>query len=271
MIRKGFIYLSLFSAVNLFISSQASSQSATPTVTPAAGAVLTTEGISGDIDKKNREPVLSVRVAAGTTSAVIYADAYVINGEFTKYPIQFDFYVNRSLFASQIRSTELPGPVGVTVPYETAPLPFNYTVVAKVLHPNRTFTTVLNATVERADPTPAPATEYRMNCTLTESATEETEETTYTATDVLVTESGSELSTYFEAKDTQDETVTVDVGFRGTEDSSSLSGTMSVDVEDSAAFTGYPSTGTYVKTGGSLISFAASVEDPAYSLRCASE
>lgn len=113
----------------------------------------TTEGISGTVDKKRRNPVVSVGTKFGSGSVSILADAFVPHDEYKEYPLQFDFFVNRALYASQIRSTELPGPVGVVVPNSVAPTPFNYSVVVKVLHPNRTFTTVLNgsATTATAD------------------------------------------------------------------------------------------------------------------------
>ena len=73
----------------------------------------TVEGVSGDIDKKHRGPSLSVNAYAEGSGAKILADAYVPNTEFTSYLIRFDFYINRRLFSSQIRSKELSGAIGV--------------------------------------------------------------------------------------------------------------------------------------------------------------
>jgi len=113
------------------------------------GTVLTTEGISNDVDKKRRSPVVSAstQYSAKTNTAKILVDAYIPNEDYQKYPIKFDFYVNRSLYASQIRSTELPGPIGIDVGASTATVPFNFAIVATLLHPNREFTTVLNGAV----------------------------------------------------------------------------------------------------------------------------
>jgi len=109
---------------------------------------LRTIGVSGDMDSSGRSPVLSVGVNPGAESVQIVADAYVDNSKYTKYPIQFDFYVNRKLFSSQIRSTELPGPVGIDVGRDVAALPFNYTVVSRVITPNgRYYSTVLQGAV----------------------------------------------------------------------------------------------------------------------------
>ena len=233
--------------------------------TAATGTVLTTEGVSGDVDKLNREPVLSVRAAAGATSATIYADAYVIDGDFKKYPIQFDFYVNRSLFASQVRSTELPGPVGITVEYTKVPLPFNYTVVARVLHPNRTFTTVLNAAVERIDPTPTPGgASTTFNCTLDETLDSDT--VTYSASSVAITEAGTALSGTFDMSE-ENGSGTLTITLATTEDASNLSGALKVD-DGSGTPTTANVTGTYQKSGSTLSSFTANSADGAYKLQC---
>lgn len=111
----------------------------------------TVEGISGDIDKKHRGPALSINAYPEGGGAKILADAYVPNSEFVSYPIRFDFYINRRLFSSQIRTKELPGPVGVDVGNDIAPIPFNYAVVATLLHPNRQFVTTAYGVVYATD------------------------------------------------------------------------------------------------------------------------
>lgn len=133
----------------------------TGTATPAATATpsgpaptLTSEGISGDVDKKHRGPLVSVGTdytkgdgTAGSEKARVLVDATIPNDEYKKYPIRFDFYVNRQFFTSQLRSTELPGPIGIEVPAERAKVPFNYSVVATLLHPNREFTTIIHGAI----------------------------------------------------------------------------------------------------------------------------
>ena len=108
---------------------------------------ITGEGVSGDVDKKRRSPTVSISTHNNGGSVKILVDAYIADPEFKHYPIQFDFYVNRRFFTSQIRSNELPGPIGVDIGSNTAVTPFNYTVIARTLHPNREFTTVINGAV----------------------------------------------------------------------------------------------------------------------------
>jgi len=259
-IRKVLVSLPLFCLA--FTPSAFSQETPTPTPTitiPPGGAVLTTEGVSGDIDKHYREPVLSVRASAGATSTTIYADAYVINDEFKKYPIQFDFYVNRSLFASQIRSTELPGPVGVTVPHTAAALPFNYSVIAKVLHPNRVFTTVLNGAVERMDPTPVPGTTF-LNCTLTDNLAEAA--VTYNQPRAEIVENGTQITAEFNATNTADSAETAGVELAVTESASALSGTLTIDGERNDV------TGTYQKASGEISALSVSTGENGWDLEC---
>jgi hypothetical protein len=161
----------------------------------SADPVLTTEGISGDIDKKRRGPVLSVGVnrtqadssaaPGGAESTTLLVDAFVPNKEYERYPIRFDFFVNRKLVSSQLRSVELPGPIGVLVTPEMGTIPFNYSVVATLLHPNREFTTILNGAVTATGPTP-PATAIE-SCNLEIVPGEGEELTVYVADSVTVT------------------------------------------------------------------------------------
>lgn len=105
------------------------------------------EGISGDIDKHRRSPIVQVSPRFEGATVKLLVDAYQPNREFERYPLQFDFFINRKLFTSQVRSPELPGPIGVDIGPDIATPPFNYVIVAKVLHPNRTFTTVVQGAV----------------------------------------------------------------------------------------------------------------------------
>lgn len=252
------VLLTLLAALSAFSFAHAQSES--------TGITMTTQGISGDSDKQDRDPILTVQTMAGATSATILVDAYVNNGEYKKYPIQFDFYVNRSLFASQTRSTELPGPIGVTVDYKTAPIPFNYSVIARVLHPNRTFTTVLNAAVERIDPTPVPGgTTIAAKCTLKETLDGET--LTYSNDKVTISEKDTQISASFVATDTADSTSTLTLTLAATENASALSGTLKVD-DGSGSPVDETITGSYVKTSGTLSSVTATSSDSKYTLQC---
>ncbi|MCI5064688.1 hypothetical protein MRY87_03065 [bacterium] len=106
--------------------------------------IRTVVGVSGRDDKLARSPVVSVRVAPGDTKTTLFVDAYQRNSEYTLYPMQFELYVNRHLISTQYRSRTLPGPIGLDVGTDIATLPFNYTVIAKVIVPNgNPFTTVV--------------------------------------------------------------------------------------------------------------------------------
>lgn len=251
----------LFALVSLLLLGHNAS-AATPTPTPAAGSMISSEGVSGDIDLKRREPVLSVSVSAGLTAATIYADAYVENDGTSKYPIKFDFYINRSLFASQIRSSELPGAVGITVPYSAAPLPFNYSVLAQVITPNRIFSTVLNGAVERVDPTPAPTLTSRLDCSFTDNSLSPS--VTYTAEDAQFMESGSSVSAAFDVVDAEENNLSLQLA--ASENSSSLSGTLTISNSDGSWTKDI--SGSFQKAEGLLTAISLSSSDNKERLEC---
>jgi hypothetical protein len=254
----------------------------TPTVaataTPAGPAPsLTTEGISGDVDKKRRGPVVSVGTdytkgngSAGSEKARILVDAFIPNGEYQKYPIRFDFYVNRQFFTSQLRSTELPGPVGIEVPSERAKVPFNYSVVATLLHPNREFTTILHGAIFAND-----LTSKLSKCTFSiakavAGGDNSSGSTAYVSSDVTVEQvanntvrvafTSSSLSDGSEA----DDEINVDaaLAFSGT----TVSGTVRSTVNDSTSSSAVTGTGAIGENGVSELSVATT--DKGISLAC---
>lgn len=109
--------------------------------------VLTSMGVAGEMDSKGRNPQLSVRPEVSADNVKILVDAAISDRTLVKFPVRFDFFVNRGFFTSQIRSPELPGPIGIDVPSSIASVPFNYTVIASIVHPNRKFTTLINGAV----------------------------------------------------------------------------------------------------------------------------
>jgi hypothetical protein len=123
---------------------------------PAAGS-LVAEGISNTMDKKRRNPVLTIGQkylpAAGGKPArgQLLADASIPAPEYREYPIQFQFFVNGVLRETQFRSLELPRSIGIEVTPDVAPVPFNWTIVATLLHPNRQFTTVAQGAIFAQD------------------------------------------------------------------------------------------------------------------------
>ena len=147
--------------------------------------VATYEGVSGDGDKGRRGPVLSVSHSVDSNGATILVDAYTPSSEFTKYPIRFDFFVNRSLYASQLRSSEQPGAIGVTVPAAVATVPFNFTIIATVLHPNRLYTTVAEGKVFTSD------LSTTLTCTVTTAGSADVEGNEYTVANISTSQSGN--------------------------------------------------------------------------------
>ncbi|NLF25217.1 MAG: hypothetical protein GX589_06110 [Deltaproteobacteria bacterium] len=123
--------------------------------------VVTSRGVAGDMDSENRDPVLSVGRNATPENVKLLVDAYIENNEYKNYPIKFEFFVNRNLILAQIRSPELPGPIGIDIPPTTATMPFNYTVSACMIHPNQSFCTVINGAADGTDD------KVSYNCTLT--------------------------------------------------------------------------------------------------------
>lgn len=109
------------------------------------------EGAGGTIDKKRRSPVIGLDTERTASEVKILVDAYIPNEEYRAYPIRFEIFVNRHLLVSQIRSPELPGAIGVTVPPTIAAPPFNYSIVATVIHPNRQFSSVAQGAVYPVD------------------------------------------------------------------------------------------------------------------------
>ncbi|MCB0320197.1 MAG: hypothetical protein KDD60_04670 [Bdellovibrionales bacterium] len=210
----------------------------------AQGSANTTIGVSGRDDKHARTPVLTVGTHVHSSSVQILVDAYQRNPEYTRYPMQFDIYVNRRLYSQQIRSTELPGPVGVDVSRELVPLPFNYTVVAKMLTPQgESFTTVLNGAVFETQ-----LGGVSLDCTLTQSGATTA---AYVQNGVSVSQTGnSAIQVEFDgtAIEGGDKAAgTVDLSIVGT----SLQGTITFTVNsDSSSEAVVNVTGTIAQSGG---------------------
>lgn len=237
-----------------------------------SGSVNTTEGVSGFLDKKRRAPSLSVGVSRGTADAVkLLADAYVANEEYTEYPVKFEFFVNRALVATQIRSKELTGPVGIDVDAKRYPFPFNYTVIATVLAPNRTFTTVLNGAVFSSDLTGGGSISS-CQLALSDTVTIQSEENarTYTADSVAISQtSNSTIQVDFESSKLSDGTNGENVVVKATisVDGENASGQVSVTEGDKATTT-TATTGTATSVEGNITGFTVSSTDKKTVLTC---
>jgi hypothetical protein len=234
--------------------------------------VNTTEGVSGFLDKKRRAPSLSVGVSRNGKSAVkLLADAYVANEEYVDYPIKFEFFVNRTLVATQIRSKELAGPVGIDVDASKTPFPFNYSVIATVLGPNRTFTTVLNGAVFSAD-LASNGSISSCQLTLSDQVTTQSESsnTTYLAQTVTVSQvSNSQIQVAFETATLADGTEVdpVSVTALVAVDGETASGEISVGGADGAPVKTAAS-GSATLKDSQVVKFSIATSDSQTTLSC---
>ncbi len=243
-----------------------------PTATPSSGEVTNaTEGISGYQDAKGRDPVIIVTAKrdAALKKATLLVDAYVSNGEFTQFPIRFDFYINRKLYVSQMRSVELPGPIGIDIGEDIATIPFNYSVVATVLHPNKQFSTILHGAVEESTGSGGTTTSG-LDCTLMVTDSEGIEDD-FVGNGVTFTSSDSDTWTFSFTADNIDQTASAavsgsaDVTSQATETGSSASSSVSVVIKGST--TKLTLTGQGTTQNGSLMSLDVSDEN-GNSLKC---
>ncbi len=238
----------------------------------SSSVVNTNEGVSGFLDKKRRAPSLSVGVHRGENNAIkLLADAYVANEEYTDYPIKFEFFVNRALVATQIRSKELPGAVGIDVDSKRYPFPFNYTVIATVLGPNRTFTTTLDGAVYSADLTGS-GTITACTLALSDTVTTQSDTTarTYKAEKVVFSQtSNSTLQVSFETSTLLDGTKgdTVVVSADIAVDGEKASGDVTVTEGDKAATT-TSTTGKATDKDGKVTGFTLTSSDKNTVLTC---
>ncbi len=145
-------YLIISTCLNNNLSAQNSV--ANPTTTspsPLLLSPLTTEGVAKYVDKKGRNPILTVQQSHRPGVVTLLAHAVAPSKEFEQFPIQLDFFINGAHFTSQISSPSLPRPLGIDVSSERAKLPFNYTVIARIIHPNSVYTSMLEgASFEQA-------------------------------------------------------------------------------------------------------------------------
>ena len=105
------------------------------------------EGVGTTIDKKRRSPVIVLGTERTAGNVKILVDAYVPNSEYAEYPIKFDFLVNGESYTSQVRSKEFNRPIGIDIPSTKQAAPFNYTIIATLLHPNRQFVSMAQGAV----------------------------------------------------------------------------------------------------------------------------
>ncbi len=226
-----------------------------------SGKVLVNEGIAGYADKKDRNPVLSVRAVVEEGNVKLLADAEIKVEDLRKFPIRFDFFVNRSLVTSQIRSPELPGPVGIDVSSRTAAIPFNYAVIATLLHPNRQYVSSIYGAVFGED-----LTASGLSCTLS-IADSEGNAVEYTKSNVSIDQPTADTVSFsFNGATTESSEDTASAS--GTASISGTSASGSLTISSPAGDDTVSVTGTAEKEAGTLKSLTLSSEDEGYVLGC---
>ena len=222
---------------------------------------LQIQGVGGKVDPDHLGPILSVSATYADGVTKILADAVVNDEKYKSFPIQFDFYVNRNLVASQIRSTELPGPIGLDVPASTATPPLNYAVIAKMLTPDRIYNTAIYGAVKESD-----SGSTTLDCTITSDANDDSLATPYVANAVSTSRvDATTFSISFEGSSVEAGTSAKVSGNVATT-STTASGTISIEIdsiEETVAMSG-----TASSTGDSLTAVDLSSVDGAYTLKC---
>lgn len=269
---SSFVSSFLVTACAALISSDCSAQDADATPNPSLPLVA--EGVpdseSVTIDKKRRSPVVSIGTNVVSTSGAasqvkILVDASVPAEEYKGYPIEFKFFINGLLRETQIRSTQLPRPVGLVVTPDVATPPFNWTIVATLLHPNRQFVTVAQGAVFARD------LGVTYNCALTLGAvsTGDSDGTVYVADGVTAGQlSNSEVSLNFvtsvldDGTEADELTAAATLGFSGT----SASGTLTTTINGTSSTVNV--TGTTDGDNGTVESFEVQTSDGLTKLEC---
>lgn len=249
------------------VFAQEADASATPTPAPsaAAAAIITAEGISGSVDNKHRNPVISVSSKVSQGSTKILVDVYVPNGHYKEYPFRIDYFVNRSFLTSQIRSIELPGPLGVDVPDSLAKPPFNYTIIATLLHPNRQFTSTAYGVAY-----PSTLAVTFPTCTLSVQGEGE-EPTDYSSSDVASSQAGNSalslsMTTAAVEGESASATVSLNATVDGTSDGSKTTGSISYTIDGQSSTVAL--TGTAGFNSDQLASLSLKSSDGAVEFAC---
>jgi len=222
-----------------------------------AQAQLSSQGIAGYQDKYQRNPNLTVSTKVGGSTTQILADTAILDPEYAQFPVRVDFYVNRKLYSSQYRSPGLPGNLGVEVPTSVAPLPFNYAVIATLLHPNRQFTTIIEGAVF------ASTLSGVLDCTFTTDATLDSA-IDYSASSVSITQSGSNIINLKFTADSGDGKANLDLAVTVTSGKASATGTSEI----SGTTSSLTLSGTSTSANGALEDLQLKSSDSNTELSC---
>ncbi len=196
---------------------------------------VVTEGVSRDVDKHHRGPVVSYSLRQVDQTAKIFAHIDIPNPKYQKYPVKVEFYVNRKLFATQILSPEQPGDLGIDVGPDIAVPPFSFAILAKLVHPNRSFSTSTSGIFEQE----SVQAEAKLSCELIVVSQDQAQESQNDddVSDILITD---DEVTFEQGSDNQWQ-----ASFIGTSDSSgSVPVTVTIaeanlDSDETAVIVGY--------------------------------
>lgn len=230
-------------------------------MTGLAQVTQTARGINGNMDANARSPQLSVTRVVTDAGVSLLADAFVPNKDYQIYPFRFDFYVNRKLYATQYRSTDLPGPVGVDIGPDVATIPFNYTVMATLIHPNKVFTTIISGAAYSND---FVAT---LDCDLTLNATT-SDSTVFSASGIETSQSGdSDFVLSYSATDiSTGDTVAVTGVINTNSSAGTASSSLSVTRDGNATVNGV--SGTFTVADSKIASLELTSSDGNIILSC---
>lgn len=232
-----------------------------------AAPVITAEGIQNgndrDIDAHRRAPVISVGTDVQQSSGIakLSVDAFVPDSDYAPYPVRFDFFVNGELQSSQIRSPQLNRGLGIDVSLKEFPLPFNYTVVGTVIHPNRSFSSVIEGAVFSSTFTGS------LDCTVTQSVSADGTPETFTASAVQASQTGNDaFSLDFDATNDNGDTGHVVSALSVTNGKGN--GSLTLTVGGSPTTQTVSGTVTQASAGGDVSAIDVAASDKSISLSC---
>ena len=164
----------------LLLSNLALAQTADEPLTDRNGTVFSV-GVSGQMDTKDRSPVISVGSVVKDGTVTLLLNSYVRDKDTAIYPTKFEVFIANKMVASLIKTSEQSEPLVVPIDPSIGTAPLAYTVHAQIIHPSRTFSSVTSGQVFNS------TLSGRLSCTvtqvLTDLETEETTELTYSAED----------------------------------------------------------------------------------------
>jgi hypothetical protein len=162
------------------LGSLALAQTADEPLTDSNGTVFSV-GVSGQMDTKDRSPVISVGSSVTDGNVTLLLNSYVRDKDTAIYPTKFEVFIANKMVASLIKTSEQGEPLVVPIDPSIGTAPLSYTVHAQIIHPSRTFSSVTSGQVFNS------TLSGSLNCTVTQTVTdaeaEETTELTYTAED----------------------------------------------------------------------------------------